>query len=91
MEGLDQSKQLHDALRFIVVELQGLKDFYKSDFASAVAFLKFKCIVSLDRCVLEMLEMYHFSQFPAVCLMIYSKSPRIRTRNFPCWPGLVFK
>ena len=40
MEGLDQNNLLHDAVRFMAVELQGLKDFYKPNCACAVAFFQ---------------------------------------------------
>ena len=40
MEGLYQNKLLHDAVRFMVVELEGLNDFYKPDCACTVAFFQ---------------------------------------------------
>ena len=55
MEGLHKkNKLLYDAVRFMVVKLQGLKDFCKTDCACAMCSFKFRCIVSLDRCVLRM-------------------------------------
>ena len=40
MEGSDQNKLLHDALRLMAAELQGLKDFYKPDCSCAAAFFQ---------------------------------------------------
>ena len=61
MEGLDQNKLLQNAVWFMVMELQGLKDFYKPDCACIIS--KFKSIVSFDRCVLKMLGKCHLSEY----------------------------
>ena len=50
----------HGAVRIMVVEIEGLKDFYKLYCACAIAFSKFKCIVSLESFVLRIQEMFLF-------------------------------
>ena len=49
MEGLNLNKILHDDVRIMIVELQGLKGFCKLEYACVVAFCKFKFILSLGR------------------------------------------
>ena len=68
MEELDQNKLLHDALRLMAVEIQGLTDFYNPNCARATEFSTLKRIVSLGRCILQMQKMPCFSQFLAVYL-----------------------